>query len=112
MNIARFLVLLAILAMIIGFVCAAQPPTERPALHDVVTIARIREDGPVGIDIANIRGHEYAVFRYIGGGISVLHAASCPCMKPHPARDDKTLPPGAHILIDGKKPPAKKDGEK
>jgi len=36
----------------------------------------------VSLHVRQIRGHEYLVATYGGRGVSVVHAASCPCMAP------------------------------
>ena len=36
----------------------------------------------VSIHVRKVRGHDYLVATYGGRGVSVVHAASCPCMAP------------------------------
>ncbi len=55
--------------------------------------------------LLELRGHEYVFAR--GGGVSIIHAASCPCQR---RRDPDGLPPGAFKVID-QKPPEKAEDE-
>ena len=36
----------------------------------------------LSIHVRKVRGHDYLVAAYNGHGVSVVHAASCPCLKP------------------------------
>lgn len=86
--------------------------TERPTIRDNVKFLTVYNDQSTRISIVDVRGHEYIVVRSSVGSVALTHAASCPCLKPKPVKDDKTLPPGAHILLDDEKSPAEKPDEK
>lgn len=107
--------LLVLLAIVISIACGQQPVEQRPApKSEPVKMWSYHKDSQAVFGIVEMYGHEYAYASRQASGIALVHAASCPCLKPKPVKDDKTLPPGAHILLDGndKKPPAEKDDEK
>lgn len=59
--------------------CAAIAGCEYPTANDGTTIGEARF---VSLQVRQVRGHEYLVAAYGGRGLSVMHAASCPCMAP------------------------------
>ena len=67
---AKFLLILA---------CAAIAGCGYPTAEDGTTIDEVCF---VSIHVRKVRGHEYLVAAYGGRGVSVVHAASCPCLKP------------------------------
>lgn len=38
--------------------------------------------GGVSLSVCKVEGHDYIVANHGGHGVSVVHAASCPCLKP------------------------------
>ncbi len=59
--------------------CTAIVGCGYPTAEDGTTIDEVCF---VSIHVRKVRGHEYLVATYGGRGVSVVHAASCPCMAP------------------------------
>ena len=59
--------------------CAAIAGCGYPTAKDGTTIDEVCF---VSIHVRKVRGHDYLVAAYGGRGVSVVHAASCPCLKP------------------------------
>lgn len=57
--------------------CAAIAGCGYPTAEDGTTIDKVCL---VSIHVRQVRGHEYLVAAYGGRGVSVVHAASCPCL--------------------------------
>ena len=59
--------------------CAVIAGCGYPTAEDGTTID---EGCFVSLHVRTVRGHDYLVAAYGGRGVSVVHAASCPCMAP------------------------------
>ena len=59
--------------------CAAIAGCGYPTAEDGTTIDEVCF---VSLHVRKVRGHDYLVAAYAGRGVSVVHAASCPCLKP------------------------------
>lgn len=59
--------------------CAAIAGCGYPTAEDGTTTYEVCF---VSINVRQVRGHDYLVAAYGGRGVSVVHAASCPCLKP------------------------------
>lgn len=59
--------------------CAAIAGCGYPTAEDGTTIDEVCF---VSIHVRTVRGHDYLVAAHGGRGVSVVHAASCPCLKP------------------------------
>ena len=59
--------------------CTAIAGCGYPTAEDGTTID---EENYVSLKVRTIRGHDYLVASYYARGVSVVHAASCPCMAP------------------------------
>ena len=59
--------------------CAAIAGCGNPTAKDGTTIDEV---WCLSIQVRKVRGHDYLVAAYNGCGVSVVHAASCPCLKP------------------------------
>ena len=59
--------------------CAGIAGCSYPTAEDGTTLDEV---GLVSIHVRKVRGHDYIVAAYGGRGVSVVHAASCPCMAP------------------------------
>ena len=62
--------------MIAAGLCAIMAGCGYPTAKDGTTIDEVCF---VSLHVRKIRGHDYIVAAYGGRGVSVVHAASCPC---------------------------------
>ncbi|MBR0506273.1 MAG: hypothetical protein IJJ84_12785 [Kiritimatiellae bacterium] len=65
--------------VILILACAVIAGCGYPTAEDGTTLDEV---GFVSIHVRKVRGHDYIVAAYGGRGVSVVHAASCPCMAP------------------------------